>query len=297
MALNFFKIRKGVTLEPIAGADPTGTDGDIYYNSTLNKFRKYQNGSWSDLDSGGGGGGSAGWIAQDLPILSGTSSLTVGFSSSQPDTSYVVFAMITNTIDPSPQFLQVTITGKTTGGFTATWNAPTDSANYSLSYIVPLKAFMFKEELIPASNTSLTSSFPLPMPAATYGIVAIMQNLVDPTPQLQPIVVTAKTTGNFTSSWNVPTDSANYKISYMVNATGQESVSASATSKTLSLPVDYGNSNYSVYALMTNTTDPSPQFQPLVITAKTNSTFTVSWDDPTDSANYSITYYAISYAS
>lgn len=56
MALNFFKINKGVGLSPQT-AEPTGANGDIYYNSTTNKFRAYQNGAWTDAISGGSGTG------------------------------------------------------------------------------------------------------------------------------------------------------------------------------------------------------------------------------------------------
>ena len=48
MANSFFKVNKGITLAPQT-SDPTGTDGDMYYNSTLGKFRKYENGSWADF--------------------------------------------------------------------------------------------------------------------------------------------------------------------------------------------------------------------------------------------------------
>lgn len=40
-------------LNPTAG-DPTGSNGMFAYNSTTNKFRKYENGAWSDVGSGGG---------------------------------------------------------------------------------------------------------------------------------------------------------------------------------------------------------------------------------------------------
>lgn len=57
MADNHFKIHRGVTLAPQATEPANPVDGDIYYDSSLNKFRKYENGAWSDLGSGSGGSG------------------------------------------------------------------------------------------------------------------------------------------------------------------------------------------------------------------------------------------------
>lgn len=54
MADNFFKIGKGVTLTPQA-AEPTGQNGDHYYNDALGKHRFYENGQWKGLGSGAGG--------------------------------------------------------------------------------------------------------------------------------------------------------------------------------------------------------------------------------------------------
>lgn len=54
MSSDFFKISKGVTLTP-QGSEPTGQDGDIYYNNILNKFRKFENGIWKNLAGEGSG--------------------------------------------------------------------------------------------------------------------------------------------------------------------------------------------------------------------------------------------------
>lgn len=53
MANNSFKIDKSISLNPLASAPSSPQNGDIYYDSGLNKFRKYENSAWSDLGSGG----------------------------------------------------------------------------------------------------------------------------------------------------------------------------------------------------------------------------------------------------
>lgn len=55
MADNHLKIHKGLTKAPQAGAPANPTDGDEYYDATLNVFRFYENGAWKDLGSGGSG--------------------------------------------------------------------------------------------------------------------------------------------------------------------------------------------------------------------------------------------------
>lgn len=43
-------------------ANGTATAGDVYYNTTSNKIKWYNGSVWSDIGSGGGGGGSIQWI-------------------------------------------------------------------------------------------------------------------------------------------------------------------------------------------------------------------------------------------
>lgn len=66
MSKNSFEIQKSLRLKPVTEpADPQ--DGEIYYSSTENKFKKYENGAWTDLGSGGGVSsyiteGATGWV-------------------------------------------------------------------------------------------------------------------------------------------------------------------------------------------------------------------------------------------
>lgn len=55
MADNHFKIHKGTTHAPQTSAPSNPTDGDIYYDSTLGKFRAYEDGAWVDVISTGAG--------------------------------------------------------------------------------------------------------------------------------------------------------------------------------------------------------------------------------------------------
>lgn len=56
MADNFFKNRNGIALGSLAAAPSNPLNGDFYYDTTLSKFRRYENGAWGSFGSGAGGG-------------------------------------------------------------------------------------------------------------------------------------------------------------------------------------------------------------------------------------------------
>jgi hypothetical protein len=65
-------------------------------------------------------------------ISSAGTSVSVTFSSGLPSTSYSVTCNMFNSTDTNPEFQPITITAQSTTGFTATWNYPVATANYSL---------------------------------------------------------------------------------------------------------------------------------------------------------------------
>lgn len=166
----------------------------------------------------GGGGGSSGGIttgfAQEVAIGAGQTSVTVTFPSSLAGNGYIVNATMVDTTDPTPQFIPVTVTNKTANGFTATWNMATDTANYKLDYVVPGVQSQIAEVAIASGVTTVTVTLPIAMASTGYVVTATMADVTDPTPQFIPLMITAKTTTGFTASWNMPTDTANYKLAY-----------------------------------------------------------------------------------
>lgn len=82
-------------------------------------------------------GGSGGAAAQGaLGISNASSGFTVSFADIGT-TNYAVACSI-ECPDATPQFLQAIIQNKQTNSFDVLLNAPTDSANYKLNYLVTL---------------------------------------------------------------------------------------------------------------------------------------------------------------
>lgn len=128
MAINHLKVRTGLTLKPNA-VPASPENGDIYYDSTANNFQFYQNGAWVTIPTTGFNG-----RAGSQSVSNASSSQAITFSSTLGTTNYAISVVWRNTTDSTPQYQPIDITAKSATGFTASWNAPTDSANYVIEY-------------------------------------------------------------------------------------------------------------------------------------------------------------------
>lgn len=90
---------------------------------------------WSGFGGGSGGGGGGGAIAAGVVNLAqGQSSFVVTYDTTIA--SIPPLFSVANTVDTFPIFLNGIITAFSGTGFTITFNAQTDTANYKLSYAV-----------------------------------------------------------------------------------------------------------------------------------------------------------------
>lgn len=169
---------------------------------------------------GGGSGGSTptGGEAQEVVLTSGTTSIDVTYVNPQVGTTYVVLAQIINITDTNPEYIPVTITAKSTTGFTATWNTPLETSNYLLDYMVSpgLTQEQTGESLLTIGTITQVVTLPIPLASSSYVVIAELTNLVDSFPQFQPITITAKTISNFTVKWNAPINTTNYRLEWKV---------------------------------------------------------------------------------
>jgi hypothetical protein len=170
------------------------------------------------VGAGGGGGSSGGnsGVAQEDPIANATDTFTITFPTPLIATVYVPIVCVNNYTDPSPQFLTAVVVNKTVNGFDVLLNAPTDSANYVLSYIVPVCQEQVGEAAVLNAATTVTVTLAIPLTTNAYSVVAQFVNYIDGAPQFQPVSITAKTATTFTAKWNAPTDSGNYLLAYHV---------------------------------------------------------------------------------
>ena len=235
-------------------------------------------------------------------IAGAATSKAVTFVNAFSNVLYGVAAQLVNTTDATVQYQPLTITSKSTSGFTATFNAPTDSANYLLDYIAvdPCLTYRAGSTILSTGVSSLDTVMFL---TSSYSLISQMHNTVDALPLFQPDVVSlqeasidATAIPQFTHLWNVNTDSSNYKLEFIANNVDCSTVKAfitnlsnGATSASINFPFfDMESTTYAVVARFQNITDSDASIlkQPITITAKNTGSFVAKWNTALDTANY-----------
>lgn len=158
------------------------------------------------------------YVSNVETLSSGITSYSVVFGTAQSNTNYSIAPQFENTVDAHPMFQPMTITAKSVNGFTVSWNVALDSANYKLDWVVSYQPPLNGVVSLSAGVTSVVVTFSAARGTPNYRLALSMENVVDTFPQYQPITITNKTVNGFTASWNVATDSANYRLGYLATS-------------------------------------------------------------------------------
>lgn len=112
----------------------SAADGDIAFTTSEKKLWAYDFDTltWDPI----GGFGALLGRSESVAISNGAQTVAVSFAVAMPSANYALVVNITNTTDADPQYLSFANIVKTASGFTVELNAPTDSANYVLEYMV-----------------------------------------------------------------------------------------------------------------------------------------------------------------
>lgn len=81
----------------------------------------------------------------------------------------------------------------------------------------------------------------------------------------------------------------------LVARSGQDAISSGSNTIAVAFSSDIGTTNYSIKYSIVNDTDVDPIMLQGVVTTKLSSGFTVTFNTPTDTANYSIDWDAVVY--
>lgn len=120
-----------IVVETFGDLPISGTDGQLaLVQLPTPRLYVYDNGMWVLVGGQGNLLGNAGSTA----IASAQSQVVVVFNTAMSDTSYSLVTAIQNVTDVDPIYLQIVSVVKSTTGFTALFNAPTDSSNYVLNW-------------------------------------------------------------------------------------------------------------------------------------------------------------------
>jgi len=112
------------------------------------------------------------------------------------------------------------------------------------------------------------------------------------TASMYGIIITQKATTGFTVAFSSPLDRLDYKLSWSVNPSatnrGTEILTQGADIYTVSFDVPFTGDDYAIGTCMVNIADDPPSMYQFVVTEKDNNGFTMQFNSPIDSTNYTI---------
>jgi len=107
----------------------------------------------------------------------------------------------------------------------------------------------------------------------------------------QCIFTCTSTSVNTAAAWDAAYSATN--ATAITYRSGTQAIGSGVTTVSVTYSTAFANTSYAITCNFINTTDTNTQFQPIEITAFSTTGFTVKWNSPTATANYSLVWHAI----
>ena len=154
-----------------------------------------------------------------------------------------------------------------------------------------LNTFQHIENLVIGSS-SITIIFPEPEADTSYVLNVNMFNEFDASnASMYGIIITNKTVEGFTVLFSSPLDSNKYKLSWSVNTQSTDKGIDNLILNSNKYTVSFSpliNNQYTIATSIVNETDPNPSIYNFIVTERLNDSFTLQFNSPIDSTNYSL---------
>ncbi len=175
--------------------------------------------------------------------------------------------------------------------------ATTTTLTVSSTYAQQFTGTTTQTVVLPNATTLVAGQAFMIMNRST-GVVTVNANgggLIQTMAAGSQTIVTVTSIGTSAGTWDsaYSTTGAASTLTSLGIFAGKTTISSSATSASPTFSTAYANTNYAVTAVLLNTTDSNPQFQPVTITAQSTTGFTATWNTPTETANYVLSWQAI----
>ena len=226
-------------------------------------------------------------------IGEGDDYITGTFRVPQSNLGYALTLNMFNEDDSNPSIYGHIITEKTLAGFTAKFSEEMDSPNYSVSYDYDDSTNSGIVAIPDGTNRVTVSIAPPPqvIDETSYTISISLSNYTDVDPSFYHYSVVERTTTYFTVEFSGDIDSANYFLEWIIVSHDKQDVMnlmPGWTSIVIPMQPYEVNDNYGLSIALLNTTDATSSIIPFIVTDKNINDFTVTFDSPIDSPNYSL---------
>lgn len=187
----------------------------------------------------------------------------------------------------------------TINGFTTTaTGATTTTLTVSSTYFQQFTGTTTQTVVLPDATTMVDGQAFMIANRST-GIVTVNANggtLVQTMAPGSQTIVTLIANGSAPGTWDSAyslTSGGSTSLTALGIFAGKASIASAATSKAITVSTAYANTNYAITAVMINITDTNPEYIPVTVTAQATTGFTVSWNAPTPTANYVLSWMTI----